>query len=540
VSDERPPEFTTADGIPLAVCAGPEDVRRSAAGSGQGSDLGSVLERPGEFPFTRGIYPTMYRGRLWTMRQYAGYGGAEESNRRYRYLLEQGQTGLSIAFDLPTQMGYDSDHPMAAPEIGRVGVAIDTLADVEVLFEGIPLDRVSTSMTINATAAILLSMYVAVAQKQGVPLDRIDGTTQNDILKEYIARGTYIYPPHQSLRLVTDTFAFCAGHLPRWNPISISGYHIREAGATAVQEVAFTLANGLTYLQAAVDTGLEVDQISPSISFFFAAQMQLLEEVAKFRAARRLWARLVRARFKPKHPRSAMLRFHTQTAGAALTAQQPDNNVVRIAIQALAAVLGGTQSLHTNARDEALGLPTEGSALLALRTQQIIAHESGVTATADPLGGAYLIESLTNEIEGRAEALISQIEATGGVLRAIESGFIQREIAESAYREAQAIERGEQIVVGVNRFQSDSPVRPEIQGIDPEIAARQIARLNRVRAERDGPAVIRALARLGDAARGRDNLLPPIREAVRVYATLGEICDVLRAAFSTYRPPIVV
>ena len=383
-------------------------------------------------------------------------------------------------------------------------------------------------------------MYVAVAQKQGVPLDRIDGTTQNDILKEYIARGTYIYPPHQSLRLVTDSFAFCAQHLPRWNPISISGYHIREAGATAVQEVAFTLANGSTYLQAAIDAGLDVDQIAPSISFFFAAQMQLLEEVAKFRAARRLWARLVRDRFRPRNPRSTMLRFHTQTAGAALTAQQPDNNVVRVAIQALAAVLGGTQSLHTNARDEALGLPTEASALLALRTQQIIAHESGVAATVDPLGGAYLIEYLTDEIEGRAEALIAQIETTGGVLRAIESGFIQREIAESAYREAQAIERGEQIVVGVNRFQSDSPVRPEIQRIDPAIAARQIARLNRVRAERDGPAVMRALERLGDTARGRENLMPVILEAVRAYATVGEMCDVLRAAFSTYRPPIVV
>ncbi len=540
MTDERPREFTTADGIPLAACYGPDDVRQSAAGSGQGPDLGSVLERPGQFPFTRGIYPTMYRGRLWTMRQYAGYGGAEESNRRYRYLLAQGQTGLSIAFDLPTQMGYDSDHPMAAAEIGRVGVAIDTLADMEVMLDGIPLDRVSTSMTINATAAILLAMYVAVAQKQGVPLDRIDGTTQNDILKEYIARGTYIYPPHQSLRLVTDSFAFCAQHLPRWNPISVSGYHIREAGASAVQELAFTLANGLTYLQAAVDAGLDVDQIAPAISFFFAAQMHLLEEVAKFRAARRLWARLMRDRFKPKHTRSTILRFHTQTAGAALTAQQPDNNVVRVAIQALAAVLGGTQSLHTNARDEALGLPTEASALLALRTQQIIAYESGVTATADPLGGAHLVEYLTNEIEGRAEGLISQIETTGGVLHAIESGFIQREIAESAYREAQAVERGEQIVVGVNRFQSDTPVRPEVQRIDPEIAARQIARLNRVRAERDGSVAARALARLGDAARGRDNLLPPTLEAVRAYATLGEICDVLRVAFSTYRPPIVV
>jgi len=497
-------------------------------------------ERPGQFPFTRGIYPTMYRGRLWTMRQYAGYATAEESNRRYRYLLEQGQTGLSIAFDLPTQMGYDSDHALAEPEVGKVGVAIDSLADMEVLFDGIPLDRVSTSMTINATAAILLAMYVAVAQQQSVPLDRIDGTTQNDILKEYIARGTYIYPPRPSLRLVTDTFAFCAEHLPRWNPISISGYHIREAGATAVQEVAFTLANGLTYLQAAVDAGLDVDRVAPSLSFFFAAQMQLLEEVAKFRAARRLWARLVRERFQPKDPRSMMLRFHTQTAGVALTAQQPDNNVVRVTIQALAGVLGGTQSLHTNARDEALALPTEASALLALRTQQVIAYESGVPATVDPLAGSYLIEHLTDEIERRARERIEQLEAAGGQLRAIETGLVQREIAESAFREAQAIDRGEMVVVGVNRFQSDSPVRAETLRIDPEVLTRQKARLARVRAGRDGAAVQRELDRLDAAARGTDNLLPPILDAVRAYVTIGEICDVLRAAFSTYRPPVVV
>ncbi|MDR7522022.1 MAG: methylmalonyl-CoA mutase family protein [Armatimonadota bacterium] len=523
--------MVTADGIPVEVVYGPQHVREDYL-----RDLGA----PGEFPYTRGIYPTMYRGRLWTMRQYAGYGGAEESNRRYRYLLEQGQTGLSIAFDLPTQMGYDSDHPEALAEVGKVGVAIDTLADMEILFGGIPLDRVSTSMTINATAAVLLAMYVAVAEKQGVPPDRLDGTTQNDILKEYIARRTYIYPPGPSLRLVTDTFAFCARHLPRWNPISISGYHMREAGATAVQEVAFTIANGLTYLQAAIDAGLEVDQIAPRLSFFFAAQMHLLEEVAKFRAARRLWARLVCDRFRPKDPRSTMLRFHTQTAGAALTAQQPDNNVVRVTIQALAAVLGGTQSLHTNARDEALALPSEASALLALRTQQIIAYESDVAATADPLGGAYFIEHLTDEIEQRAAGLISQIEATGGVLRAIENGWIEREIAESAYREAQAVERGEQVVVGVNRFASGAPARIDLQRIDPEVVDRQLERLRRVRAGRDGAAVARALERLGDAARGPDNLLPPILEAVRAYATIGEICDVLRGAFSRYRPPIVV
>ncbi len=531
MTDERPKTFATADGIPLDPFYGPE-----ALGAGDERDLGA----PGVFPFTRGIYPTMYRGRLWTMRQYAGYGTAEESNRRYRYLLDRGQSGLSIAFDLPTQMGYDSDHPVAEPEVGKVGVAIDSLADMEVLFDGIPLDHVSTSMTINATATILLAMYVAVAERQGVPLDRIDGTTQNDILKEYIARGTYIYPPKPSLRLVTDTFAFCAQHLPRWNPISISGYHIREAGATAVQEVAFTLGNGLTYLRAAVETGLAVDQVAPSLSFFFAAQMQLLEEVAKFRATRRLWARLIQERFQPQDSRSMMLRFHTQTAGAALTAQQPDNNAVRVAIQALAGVLGGTQSLHTNARDEALALPTEASALIALRTQQIIAYETGVAATSDPLAGAYLIEHMTDEIERRAHAKIEQIEAGGGQLRAIETGVIQREIAESAFREAQAIERDEMIVVGVNRFQSDSPVKAETLRVDSDTVARQQARLARVRAERDGAAVKNALTRLGDAARGTDNLLPPILEAVRAYATIGEICDVLRGVFSTYRPPVVI
>jgi methylmalonyl-CoA mutase N-terminal domain/subunit len=531
MKSDAPRTFATSDGTPLAGVYGPED---------QTVDVARDLGAPGQFPFTRGIYPSMYRGRLWTMRQYAGYATAEESNRRYRYLLDQGQTGLSIAFDLPTQMGYDSDHPLAEPEVGRVGVAIDSLADMEVLLDGIPLDRVSTSMTINATAAILLAMYVAVAERQGVPMDRVDGTTQNDILKEYIARGTYIYPPRPSLRLVTDTMAFCAQHLPRWNPVSISGYHMREAGATAVQEVGFTLANGLTYLQAAVDAGLDVDRVAPSLSFFFAAQMQVLEEVAKYRAARRLWARLVAERFRPKDPRASMLRFHTQTAGVALTAQQPDNNVVRVTLQALAAVLGGTQSLHTNARDEALALPTEAAALLALRTQQIIAHESGVPATVDPLAGSYLIEHLTDEIERRARELIERVEAAGGQLRAIETGLVQREIAESAFQEAQAIERGDQTVVGVNRFQSDSPVRVETLRLDPRLQARQKARLEQVRAQRDRDAVGRALDHLGEAARGTDNLLPPILDAVQAYATIGEICDVLRGAFSTYRPPIVV
>ncbi len=506
----------------------------------RGEPLRGALGQPGEFPFTRGIYPTMYRGRLWTMRQYAGYGTAEETNRRFRYLLEQGQTGLSVAFDLPTQMGYDSDHPLALPEVGRVGVAIDSLEDMEVLLREIPLDRVSTSMTINATAAVLLAMYVAVAERQGVPPERVDGTIQNDILKEYIARGTYIFPPAPSLRLVTDAMSFCARRLPRWNPISISGYHIREAGATAVQEVAFTLANGLTYLQAAIDAGLQVDQVAPSFSFFFAAQMNLLEEVAKFRAARRLWARLVRDRFAPSNPRSMMLRFHTQTAGAALTAQQPDNNVVRVAIQALAAVLGGTQSLHTNARDEALALPSEESALLALRTQQIIAHESGITFTVDPLGGSFAVEELTDAIEDKALAQISQIEATGGVLRAIQAGMIQREIAESAYREAQEIERGERIVVGMNRYKSGDPVVRELQRPNPETAAHQIARLQEVRRNRDAAAVRVALERLRAEALGSGDLMAPILEAVRAYATVGEICDCLRAVFGTYRPATVV
>ncbi|HXF82945.1 MAG TPA: methylmalonyl-CoA mutase family protein, partial [bacterium] len=498
----------TADGIEIKEVYGPDDAPRAR-------DLGL----PGQYPYTRGIYPTMYRGRLWTMRQYAGYASAEETNRRFHLLLREGQTGLSVAFDLPTQMGYDSDHPRAEGEVGKAGVAIDSLADMEVLFEGIPLDRVTTSMTINATAAVLLAMYVAVAERQGVPAERLGGTVQNDILKEYIARGTYIYPPGPSLRLITDVLRYCAEHLPRWNPISVSGYHIREAGATAVQEVAFTLADGLTYLRAAAEAGLAVDRIAPRLSFFFAAQMNLIEEVAKFRAARRLWAYLVRERLGARDPRSWMLRFHTQTAGAALTAQQPENNVVRVTIQALAAVLGGTQSLHTNAMDEALALPTERSALLALRTQQIIAHESGVAATADPLGGAYAVEALTDEIERRALALIDQLEAAGGVLPAIESGYIQRQIAEAAYRESQRIERGEQIVVGVNRYRSGETVRPAILRVPEEAVRRQHERLQAVRARRDSAAVARALAALRAAASGSGPLMPSILDAVRAYAT---------------------
>ncbi|MBI2248122.1 MAG: methylmalonyl-CoA mutase family protein [Armatimonadetes bacterium] len=529
--DERKPKVETADGI---------EIRRLYAAADAGLDYTRDLGFPGEYPFTRGIYPTMYRGRLWTMRQYAGFGTAEESNERYRYLLSQGQTGLSIAFDLPTQMGYDSDHPMAEAEVGKVGVAIDSLADMEVLLRGIPLGQVSTSMTINATASILLAMYVAVGEQQDVPVSQLAGTTQNDILKEYIARGTYIYPPRPSLRLITDLFAYCADRLPKWNPISVSGYHIREAGATAVQEVAFTLADGVTYLQAAREAGLAIDRIAPRLSFFFAAQMNLLEEVAKFRAARRLWAKLMRERFGATDPRSMMLRFHTQTAGVSLTAQQPDNNVVRVAIQALAAVLGGTQSLHTNAKDEALALPTDESAVLALRTQQILAYESGVAATVDPLAGSYYVEHLTREIEQRAAALMDQIEQAGGVLRALESGWIQAQIADAAYRESTRIEAGDQIVVGVNQYQTDEVARPQTQRVSPEVLARQKARLARVRSERNGDAVDRALQRLRRAAGGDEKLMPHLLEAVRAYATIGEICDTLRSVFGVYRPSVAV
>jgi len=530
--DSEPREkIETPDGVEIRPTYGPAD---------GAVDYLRDLGFPGEYPFTRGIYPTMYRGRLWTMRQYAGFGTAEESNRRFRYLLGQGQTGLSIAFDLPTQMGYDSDHPMAEPEVGKVGVAIDSLLDMEVLLDGIPLDLVTTSMTINATAAILLAMYIAVADRHGVPAAVLDGTTQNDILKEYVARGTYIFPPRPSLRLITDMCAYCADYLPKWNPISVSGYHIREAGATAVQEVAFTLADGIAYLQAAVEAGLSVDRIAPRLSFFFAAQMNLLEEVAKFRAARRLWARIVRERFGAADPRSWMLRFHTQTAGAALTAQQPVNNVVRVALQALAAVLGGTQSLHTNARDEALALPTDEAALLALRTQQIIASESGVADTVDPLAGAYYIEALTTEIERRAETLIRQVEDAGGVLRALEAGLMQRLIAESAYREARRVETGEQVVVGVNRFQSDEAGRPSILRVPPEVLSRQKARLAQARRARNHDEAQRALMRLRRAAGGTENLMPHILAAVQAHATIGEICDTLRAVFGVYKPTAVI
>jgi methylmalonyl-CoA mutase N-terminal domain/subunit len=500
------------------------------------------LGLPGEYPFTRGVQATMYRSRFWTMRQYAGFATAEETNQRFRYLLDQGQTGLSVAFDLPTQMGYDSDAPEAAGEVGRVGVPISSLADMDVLLDGLPLDEVSTSMTINSTAAILLALYVAAAEKRGVARGRISGTTQNDILKEYIARGTWIYPPGPSMRLVTDIFEFCAAELPRWNTISISGYHMREAGATAAQELAFTLADAIAYCEAAVGRGLPIDDFAGRLSFFFAAWSELFEEVAKFRAARRMWARIVRDRFGAKSERSMVCRFHVQTAGSSLTAQSIDNNVVRTTIQALSAVLGGAQSLHTNARDEALALPTEESARLALRTQQILAHESGVTETPDPLAGSYYIETLTSRLEAAAQEYLDEIDAAGGTLAAIEAGFQQRQIQESAYRVQQAIEAGDQVVVGVNRFRDEAglSVPPPIQRIDPDGERRQIERVRRVRAERDAAAWEAALGRMEECARGGENMMPAMIEAVRAYATVGEISDRLRTAWGEHRELITV
>ncbi len=527
-------KFRTASGLELDPYYTPEDLE--AEGFQDAADLGA----PGQFPFTRGVYPSMYRGRLWTMRQYAGFGAAEESNRRYRYLIQQGQTGLSVAFDLPTQIGMDSDHPLAAGEVGKVGVAIDSLADMEALFEGIRLEEVSTSMTINATAAILLCLYVAVARKQGSDLRRLSGTVQNDILKEYIARGTYIYPLRPAMRLITGLFGWCHRELPEWNTISISGYHIREAGSTAVQEVAFTLGNAIAYVQAALDAGLEVDQFAPRLSFFFNSHNDLLEEVAKFRAARRLWARLMRERFGARQERSLMLRFHTQTAGSTLTAQQPDVNVVRTALQALAAVLGGTQSLHTNARDEALGLPTEEAALLALRTQQVIAYESGVASTVDPLAGSYLIERLTNEIERGALQYLSRIDAMGGMLRAIERGYIQQEIQAAAYQTQRAIETGEKVVVGVNRFAAEAETPIPVLQVDPQLEAAQVERLRRVRAARDDAAAASALQALERAAASTDNLTPFILAAVEAWCTVGEISDALRRVFGEYHETVVV
>jgi len=490
---------------------------------------------PGEFPFTRGVQPTMYRGRLWTMRQYAGFATPEETNKRYKYLLDHGQTGLSVAFDLPTQIGYDSDHPLSVGEVGKVGVAIDTLKDMEILFDGIPLDKVSTSMTINATAAILLTMYLAMAEKQGVKSDVLQGTIQNDILKEYAARGTYIYPPLESMRIVTDIFAFCKNHVPRWNTISISGYHMREAGCTAVQEVAFTIADGIAYVEAAIRAGLDVDSFASRLAFFFCCHNTFIEEIAKFRAARRLWAKIMKERFKAKRDESCMLRFHTQTAGCSLTAQQPDNNVVRVAFQALAAVLGGTQSLHTNSRDEAYALPTEDSVRLALRTQQLIAYESGVADLIDPLAGSYAVEALTGEIEKRSIEYIEKIEAMGGAIKAIESGYIQEEIAESAYQYQKEIETKKRIIVGLNQFQVEEEPLRDILRIKPEVEQYQKQKLARVKKERDNAKVKEVLAVLKKAAQGVDNVVPPILEAVKVYATLGEISDALRDVFGEYK-----
>ena len=529
---ERKESFSTSSGIPLDRFYTPEEVRVDYL-----NDLGF----PGQYPYTRGVQPTMYRGRFWTMRQYAGYATAEESNRRYKYLLEQGQTGLSVAFDLPTQLGYDSDHPLAEGEVGKVGVAISSLEDMDILFDGIPLDRVSVSMTINAPAAIMLAMMVALARKRNIDPKLLRGTIQNDILKEYIARGTYVFPPKPSMRLITDTFEYCAENVPKWNTISISGYHIREAGSTAVQEVAFTLANAITYVQAAVDRGLDVDRFAGRLSFFFNAHNNFLEEIAKFRAARRMWAKIMRERFGARNPRSWQLRFHTQTAGSTLTAQQPENNVIRVTIQALAAVLGGTQSLHTNSMDEALSLPTEKSVQVALRTQQIIAYESGVADTVDPLAGSYVIEHLTEEIERRATEYISRIDRMGGALAAIESGFMQREIQQAAYEAQQAIERGDQIVVGLNKFQEEDEVLSiELLRVDPKVREDQVRRLKALRKRRSQADVDRALEKIRIAARGDENLLPLFVEAVGVYATLGEIMGVLREEWGEYRAPLIL
>jgi methylmalonyl-CoA mutase, N-terminal domain len=519
---------TTDAGIEVRALYGPDDL--------EGFDPKRDLGLPGEPPFTRGVHPSMYRGRLWTMRQYAGMGSAEETNRRFRYLLDRGQTGLSVAFDLPTQMGYDSDHPRAEGEVGRTGVAIDSVEDMARLLDGIPLDRVTTSMTINATAPILLLLYELVAEEQGVPSDALGGTVQNDILKEYAARGTYIYPPGPSMRLVTDLFAYCQDRIPKWNTISISGYHMREAGATAVQEVAFTLANAIAYVRAALKAGLGVDDFAPRLSFFFACHMDFFEEVAKFRAARRMWFRIMTETFGANDPRSSMLRFHTQTGGATLTAQQPENNIVRTALEALAAVLGGTQSLHTNSFDEALALPTERAAKIALRTQQVIAFESGVANTVDPVGGSYFVETMTNDIEADAETYLERIEGMGGAVAAIEAGWIQDEIHESAYRVQEGVESGDRVVVGVNRFVEHDEEPVELLRMDEEAVGRQVDRLRALREGRDGGAVDRALKEVEQTARGSDNLLYPMREALRARATLGEVSDALRRVFGEHRP----
>ena len=526
-SPERAISFKTTSDIEIKRLYTPLDIADA--------DYGEHLGFPGEYPFTRGVQSTMYRGRFWTMRQYAGFATAEETNKRYKYLLDHGQTGLSVAFDLPTQIGYDSDHPLAEGEVGKSGVAIDTLKDMEILFDGIPLDKVSTSMTINSTAAILLTMYVAVGEKQGVTSEVLQGTIQNDLLKEYAARGTYIYPPVESMRITTDLFAFCKDHVPRWNTISISGYHMREAGCSAVQEVAFTLANGIAYVEAAIQAGLDVDSFASRLSFFFNAHNNFLEEVAKFRAARRLWAKIMRERFKAKTHESCMLRFHTQTAGCTLTYQQPENNVVRVAFQALSSVLGGTQSLHTNSRDEAFALPSEDAVRIALRTQQVIAYESGVADTIDPLAGSYAVETLTNEIERKAMQYIEKIDEMGGAVKAVESGYIQQEIADSAYQYQKEIEANQRIIVGVNQFQTEEEPLRDILRIPPEVEKVQKEKLARVKKERDSEKVKVALADLRKSAQGTNNLVPSILNAVKTYATVGEISDTLREVFGEYR-----
>ncbi|QQY79480.1 methylmalonyl-CoA mutase [Keratinibaculum paraultunense] len=529
---ERKENFTTGSNLEVDRLYTPAEI--------EDFDYEEKLGFPGEYPFTRGVQPTMYRGRLWTMRQYAGFATAEESNKRYKYLLEQGQTGLSVAFDLPTQIGYDSDHSLSEGEVGKVGVAIDSLKDMEILFDGIPLDKVSTSMTINAPASVLLAMYIAVAENQGVPKEKLRGTIQNDILKEYIARGTYIFPPEPSMRLITNIFEYCSKEVPKWNTISISGYHIREAGATAVQEVAFTLADGIAYVEAAIDAGLDVDDFAPRLSFFFNAHNDLLEEIAKYRAARRLWAKIMKERFKAKSEKSMRLKFHTQTAGSTLTAQQPDNNIVRVTIQALAAVLGGTQSLHTNSKDEALALPTEEAVRIALRTQQIIAYESGVAETIDPLAGSYYIENLTDRIEKEAMKYIEKIDKLGGAPKAIEKGYIQKEIQDSAYRYQMEIESQERIVVGVNKFQIEEEHHEDILRVDPAVEKLQRQKLEALKRERDNEKVKETLKTLEAAAKTDENLMPYILDSVKAYATLGEICGVLREVFGEYEQSVIL
>jgi methylmalonyl-CoA mutase N-terminal domain/subunit len=530
---ERKPDFANTSGIPLARVYTPLDM--------EGFDYLKQLGFPGQYPYTRAVQPTAYRGRYWTMRQYAGFGSAEETNERYHFLLKSGQTGLSVAFDLPTQIGYDSDHPLAQGEVGKVGVSIDSLWDMERLFAGIPLDQVSTSMTINSPCAVLLAMYLAIAEKQGITFDKLRGTVQNDILKEYSSRGTYIFPPRPSMRLITNIFAYCTQEVPQWNTISISGYHIREAGSTAVQEIAFTLANGIAYVEAAIQAGMQVDEFGPRLSFFFNSHSDFLEEVAKFRAARRLWAKIMKERFGAQDPRSQMLRFHTQTAGCTLTAQQPLNNIMRVAFQAMAAVLGGTQSLHTNSFDEALALPSELAVQVALRSQQVVAYETAVCDTVDPLAGSYYLENLTDAIEARAQDYIDQIDRMGGAVAAIEKGFIQKEIGASAYRYQQEIEKGLRVVVGLNRFQVAEEEKPSgLLKVDPAVGEKQVARLKELKSTRDNAAVKQALAELQAAAQGRDNLMPPIFKAVKALATLGEICDTLRAVFGEYEAPALV